>query len=110
MPSTSSSARDVPIVDRSSRRSERDRGRASDRDREARYSSDEKSHEKLYGEQGPGIPRGYAQPTNFAPETISYAKRYDIDDVIVGGSRRDKARGGEDFVKPKMMRTQTYAY
>jgi curved DNA-binding protein CbpA len=108
MPSTSASTRDVPIVDRSNRRS--DRGRERERDREHRYSPEEKPREKLYGEQGPGTPRGYNQPTSFAPETISYAKRFDMDDVIIGGNRKDKVRGGDDFVKPKMMRTQTYAY
>jgi hypothetical protein len=112
MPSTATSARDIPIVDRSNRRSERDRGRASDRDREPRYSYEEKPREKLYGEQGPGAPRGYNQPTSFAPEAVSYAKHYDLDDVNFGGSRsRDKPRAdGDDFVKPRMMRTQTYAY
>lgn len=114
MPASAASTRDVPIVDRSNRRSERDRGRVSERDREPRYSSDEKPRErpreKLYGEQGPGVPRGYTQPTSFAPEAISYAKRYDMDDVITGGNRsRDRIRPGDDFTKPRMLRTQTYA-
>jgi curved DNA-binding protein CbpA len=111
MPSTTASTRDVPIVDRSNRRSERERGRGSDRDRETRYSSDEKPREKLYGEQGAGTPRGYTQPTSFATEAINYSKRYDMDDVSFGGrSSKDKLRGDEEFVKPRMMRTQTYAY
>jgi curved DNA-binding protein CbpA len=112
MPSTTNSTRDVPMVDRSNRRSERDRGRASDREREPRYSYDENHREKLYGEQGPGAPRGYNQPTSFAPEAVSFAKHYDLDDVSFGASRsRDKVRGdSDDFVKPRMIRTQTYAY
>lgn len=113
MPPSAASTREVQgVSDRSNRRSERDRGRPSDRDREPRSSYDEKprekTREKLYGEQGAGIPRGYNQPTSFAPENISYAKRYDMDDVITGRSREKASR--DDFVKPRMMRTQTYAY
>lgn len=113
MQPSAASTREVPVVsDRSNRRSERDRGRPSDRDREPRSSYDEKprekTREKLYGEQGAGIPRGYNPPTSFAPDKISYAKRYDMDDVITGRHRQKAAH--DDFSKPRMMRTQTYAY
>ncbi|TID24455.1 hypothetical protein E6O75_ATG02820 [Venturia nashicola] len=128
MPPSAASTREVPVIsDRSNRRTERDRGRHSDRDREPRSSYDEKprektreklydekprekTREKLYGEQGAGIPRGYNQPTTFAPEKISYAKRYDLDDVITSRSRDKASRYDHDFVRPRMMRTQTYAY
>ncbi|RDI76467.1 hypothetical protein Vi05172_g13564 [Venturia inaequalis] len=110
MPPSSASTREVPVVsDRSNRRSERDRGRPSDRDRDPRSTHDEKkTREKLYGEQGSGVPRGYNQPTSFAPENISYAKRYDLNDVITSRSR-EKA-GRDEFARPRMLRTQTYAY
>ncbi|QDS73625.1 hypothetical protein FKW77_002044 [Venturia effusa] len=111
MPASLASTREVPVVsDRSNRRSERDRGRTSDRDREPRSSFDEKPREKprekLYGEQGAGLPRSYNQPTSFAPENINYAKRYGTGDVITGtGRSRDRFD-----VRPRIMRTQTYAY
>jgi hypothetical protein len=43
-------------------------------------------------------------------QTISYAKHYDMNDVASGESRREKPRGGDGYVKPRMMRSQTYAY
>jgi hypothetical protein len=107
------SARDVPTVERS-RRGERDRGREREReverDQDYWYSSNEKfpRGEKLYGERGAGNLR-YVPPTNFTHDNISYAKRYDINDVSFGNSSRPRG-ARDDFVKPSMVRSTTYAY
>jgi curved DNA-binding protein CbpA len=110
--SHSASTRDIPIVDRS-RRNDRDRRRDREReqDRDYRYSSDEKPRDKLYDERGAGNIR-YAQPTSFTTENVSYAPRYDMNDVSFAGSSRprERVRERDDFVKPSMVRSTTYAY
>jgi hypothetical protein len=83
-------------LDRGSRR-ERDTDRESDRGREPRRERDYPRADKYYGERGQGHVRGESfSGSPYGVPKVSYAKRYDLEDVSYsprgssGGRERER--------------------
>jgi curved DNA-binding protein CbpA len=103
----SSSARVVPAA---APRSSRSPERSSRRDR---YSTEERRAPapKLYGERtAPAYSSARGQPTSYRPEQVSYSRKIDPNDIIYAAGKASSRRDRDDFVKPAMQRSTTYAY
>jgi curved DNA-binding protein CbpA len=103
----SSSARVIPVA---APRSSRSPERSSRRDR---YAAEERRAPaaKLYGERtAPAYSSARAQPTSYRPEQVSYSRKIDPKDIIYASGKASSRRDGDDFVKPPMQRSTTYAY
>jgi curved DNA-binding protein CbpA len=110
--SHSSSSRAVPSTSRTSRSPEQSSRRDRERERERERYADERTRPttttKLYGESGPGRYAMRPQPTSYRPEDISFAKRFDEQDVSY--SKRGSRDRESEFIRPTMPRSATFAY